>query len=475
MTAMGVSPDLLSAAIWAMTNRTIKVPTDFHGQAQKIRELYAQGDSSGLVDTLSDFMVECALVKFSIETKLEDATYVDLLNEWLDTINSDYRGKPGIEVGVRGFAKQYFRERWKYSSFPIVKIASFNKKIKIGSNEIKVPEGLFILDGGSVKAKSKDENVISVFNYDYYLGDESDKNKIDGKNYLVTKPNGRIFDDYPIPFLHRRGILKNWIILDTIKNKQGELIADIIPYLLMLKKGIKAANSKSVSEAELQKSVDTLQKTLEQANLTGGVPLRATNVDESIEEFIPSIENMFKKELFSQGEKAILSGFGLIDMQHIGDVSRQESIINPKPLIEEVTTGVGDFICILNDLIAYINENNKKRYPKLVKSDPFVHYNKIQAFITEEIRKKLSEAHSRGNLSEQTYNEVAVGVGFELERKRRKVEAKEGIEVDFYPRVIQNVEGKGADMKSQLLDKNGNAKPDDKIKSPTTTEKYSDA
>ena len=119
--------------------RKLVVPGDYHNQVKAVKEMLSD-DSTGLVDSLTDFAVDSATVDFSIETSNENFTKV--LKKWLDTINIEYRGQ--IPSGIKPLAKEYFKERWKGSSFPILRVAKWGE-----IDGVVVPTKLFFVDGGS--------------------------------------------------------------------------------------------------------------------------------------------------------------------------------------------------------------------------------------------------------------------------------------------------------------------------------------
>ena len=139
--------------------RKIRVPSDFHSQVEVIKEMQ-KNDVTGLVDVLTDFSVNAACTDFTIETNNSELTRI--LKIWLEEINKDYKGR--IPSGIQELAKEYFKERWKYSSLPILKVGEWGK---VGS--LVLPTKLFFVDGGAVHTKEKKEGKsLSLISYDYY-------------------------------------------------------------------------------------------------------------------------------------------------------------------------------------------------------------------------------------------------------------------------------------------------------------------
>ena len=259
---------LLTNFVLSLLLKKIVVPSEYHDQVEAIREML-RDDVSGLIDSLTDFAVDTATVDYSIETDNENFTKI--LRRWLEGINKDYAGK--IPSGIRPLAKEYFKERWKYSSFPVLKIVKWGE---VGG--ILVPTKMFFLDGESIHAKDIDENDenLKLINYDYYLGKTENKNKLD-KNIIFSKPFGRWFDKYPTPYLIKRGIYHNYKIIQSLKNKQTSILDQIIPYLMLIKKGFAGTGGqegKAYNQPELQEVIDQF-KTLVSNLKTGETPVPA--------------------------------------------------------------------------------------------------------------------------------------------------------------------------------------------------------
>jgi len=79
---------------------------------------------------------------------------------------------------------------------------------------------------------------------------------------------------------------------------------------------------------------------MKDAKKNGGLPTRATSFDEKVEHLIPSLMNIFDPKLFTVAEKGILGGMGFLDIAESVSSSRKESVLNPKPFIEETKSGV---------------------------------------------------------------------------------------------------------------------------------------
>lgn len=449
--------------------KKIIVPTEFHDQAESVEEML-KDDVTGMIDSLTDFAVDSASVDFAIET--DNEKFTEILKKWLGEINIDYRGK--IPSGIKALSKEYFRERWKRSSFPVLRIAEW-KTI----DGIEVPSKMFFVDGKSIHAKDKSDSAdLQLINYDYYLG-TSEELKLDD-DCIFAKPYGRWFDKYPTPYLIKRGIYHNFKIIQSLKNKQTEILDQIIPYLLLIKKGTKELATekiKTYSNSELQAVITQFQELVDEIkdskfgeSSTKG-RIRATNFDEEIKHLIPDLEVIFKTELFSVAERNILAGLGFIDVIDSISSSRRESVLNPKVFMEEVNDGVEDFKQIMKELIMLIKKRNIEEHRKYFNEDFYISSSPVTSFMTDKFKQELRLLWKNGGLSDKTYCEMVGEVDFETEKLRRKKEVQDGTEILMYPHITQNREEQESfeEIKRQKMlddkeaeDKHGTPLPPDK-------------
>jgi cation transport regulator ChaB len=428
-----------------MLLKKIVVPSEFHAQNEALKEVH-NDDVSGLLDSLTDFAVESAGVDFSIETDSEKFT--NILKDWLNVINKNVNSIP---TGIKPLAKEFFKERWKYSSFCALKVGKWETV-----DGVLLPTIMYFVDGGSIYAEDKDKgSALTLDSYNYYLGQEK-QIKLE-KDVILFKCNGRWFDKYPTPFMVKRGVYHNWKIIQSLKNKEIEILDQVIPYMLLIKKGSEALATehlKVYSDEELTQVKTQFQTLLDEMKTTSisdsdkvttKAPIRATNFDEQIDHLIPDLINVFKSELFSVAERNILAGLGFIDVIEGISTSRRESILNPKVFIEEVKSGVEDFKQILKELVYLIIEKNKI-HVKYMNSDFYITSSPVKAFLTDDFKDKIRQLYERGRISSQTAVELIGEVDFKTEVYRRKKEAIQGIEQTMYPQVTINNEEKGADL-----------------------------
>lgn len=424
----------LTLNIISLLAKKIVVPSGFHDRANAVREML-NSDVSGIVDSLTDFQVNSATVDFSIESDNENLTKI--LKKWLDKINIEYSGQ--VPSGIKPLSKEYFKERWKGSSFPVLKIAGWTR-----IDGIIVPSKMFFVDGSSVYAKDKDEKetVKKLINYDYYLGRNTD-DKLTPNNSIITKPFGRWYDAYPDNYLVKRGVYQNWKILESIKNRESEILEQIIPYLLLIKKGterLAADNIKTYTDKELKKITQDFQNVVDELkgfDLNKKATVRASNFDEQIEHLIPDLKGIFDSGLFTSLEKHILAGLGFIDSTELSATSRRESILNPKVFVEETKEGVNDFKQILKTLAFKIQEKNSQNI-KYMNSEFYITSSPVTAFVTDEFKRQVQRLWRSGRLSDQTLIELVGEVDFKTEVYRRKKEEEKGLPKVFHPPLAEH-------------------------------------
>lgn len=459
--------------IHSLLSNTITLPSGFHGEVNAVKEMLVD-DVSGMVDTLTDFQVNVACVDYKIETNNSNLT--DLLDNWLDNIiNRDYEGQ--IPRGIHNVAKEYFQERWKGSSFPILKIAKWDY-----ISGLWLPTKMFFVDGGSIYSEEKEEDTVqSLLPYNYYLGRDKAKSGKLYKNVIITKPFNRPFDEYPTPYLVKRGVYHNWAMIQMLKSKQSKLSESVIPYMLRLKMGSEALElqghtNKSGDFKQVADDIKKMVKDTDNAsNLKSNVPLRVTNWDEFLEHLIPDLTKMFDPKIYTSLEKHIMAGLGFIDIMDIASNSRKESSINPKAFMSQTITGVKDFkIQILKELMHRIVDKNKSKHKKYMSDNLWwkITSSPIIGFMTDEFKQSLRLLWKNGQLSNQTYCELVGEVEYATEVARREREMKAGHERKMYPHITENKEDKGLDIQEPTdkeTDKNGKPIPTDK---KDDTDKY---
>ncbi len=475
-----INTNLFLNNILASLTKKIVVPGDFHSRVEVIKDML-ENDVTGLIDVLTDFSVQSASVNYSIETDSDGLNAI--LKKWLTKVNIEYLGR--VMPGIDAVAEEYYKERWKGASFPVLKLGGWQR-----IDGIRLPTKLLFLDGGSIYAHDKDTSTqLSVSSYDYYLTNKKIiKNKLH-KDVIITNPYGRIFDKYPTPYLIKRGVYFNYRVIASLKDRQNEILEQIIPYMFLVKKGtdmLATNHIKTYGDKELKKLYNKFEEmmdklnTIEAGDKSKKSSLRVSNYDEELKHLIPDLSTIFDRALFSTAEKSTLAGLGFIDIAEAVSDSRKESILNPKVFIEEVKSGVKDFKKILNVLMLMVWEQNKGNV-KYKNTEYRIVSSPIKGFMTNEFKKELRLLWKHGKVSNQTYCELVGELDFEIEKQRREREAKDGTENLMYPPISDNAEKdisfeenqRQVDLKNKkTTDKNGREIPEDKTDKSQSKDKY---
>ena len=442
----------LNSLLQQLTGLVITVPTGFHRQVEKVKNMLLD-DVSGLVQSLLDFYIDTASsVDYEFHTGNDNLD--SILNDWLDSVNIDFNGL--FPSGIKALAEEYFKERWANSSFICVKILEW-KQYGTPKAGLMLPSKIVIADGGLIYAEYDENKPISIDNLpQYYFGDpESDNSEKLDKGVFLYKPFDRWFDIYPIPFLVRRGVLHNYLFIKVMKDRQSDILYKLIDYFMLIKRGTDSmiSNPKLGGYATLNESLraikDEMQKLINDLAKAGNrVPLRITTFDEQIEHVIPEFEKFLKPVLIASAEKGILSGMGWIDVPDSAMSSRRESIINPKPAMEEIKKGIRDFKNMISEIVRYALMLNKQDHFKYASKKPQLYSTSVATFLTKDARDHLRSLYDRGLLSKQTYLELVGDGVYVIEKFRRDKEAKNGDEVLMYPPVIMNREDTTGDLEA---------------------------
>jgi len=434
---------------------SISVPKEFHTQTQAVKKML-QDDISGLVSSLTNYYVDTASsVQFEVHTGNQNLDYI--LNRWMEDINADFNGI--IPTGINSLSEEYFKERWQSSSFICLKILAWKLYKDKNGNGLLLPSKLAIVDGQNVYV---DEKYLKEYKgkidlskpIKYYLGRGKDKREPLNKAVFISKPFDRWFSVYATPFLVGRGVLHNYEILRTIKRKQSDIIVKIIGYLLLVQRGTENLAMKfgaAPLNNELEKIKTELQTKLNELSnsTTATIPMRITMFDEQIEHLIPDFEKFLKSSLTSAVEKSILSGLGWIDVPDSAMSSRRESIVNPKPAIENIKKGIKDFKGLVAEIIKYSLRKQQEKHFKFAAQEIKVYSSGVNSFVTDDMRKHLKSLYDRGVISKQTFAEISGNVVYVIEKMRREKEAIDGEEILMYPPIIQNQEEKESFLETE--------------------------
>jgi len=426
------------------SNEEIKVPADFPSQADDVRKVLLS-DTSGIVNSILDFAIECALVDYTIETTNKNLT--TSLEDWKSNINGDLRGK--IPTGLTALAYQYFRERWKGSSLLVL------RTIWEEVDGLQLPTKMWFLDGINVIVEDSNNNNRVIGEEEYYIRVDKDKKKklpaTEDEKIFVQKPFSSWNPLYPVPFLIQRGLWKNLKVLELVSSKGEKVIGKALEYLLLIKKGSEqlALTGKPefiYNETDLTNIKNNFSDFINKSRVEPGIPTHVTNFDTSFEHLIPDFSKIFGDNLFAPIEKRLLAGLGLVEIVEGVASTRREGILNPKPFITEVRNGINDFKMLLNDIIETIMEKNSIGHKKLTANDVKIYSSPIKPFVDDGIRVHMRSMYDRGVICKQTYAEVCgADVVFPIEVQRREKETMDNLDIKMYAPIIDNREGVGID------------------------------
>ena len=167
---------------------------------------------------------------------------------------------------------------------------------------------------------------------------------------------------------------------------------------------------------------------------------------------MPDLTKMLNENLYNQGSRAILCGLGFIDVIQGISSTRKESVLNPKPFIAEINSGVSGFKSILMEVIRAIVNKNGEEHKKLFSGKkPLRVVNSPIKINVEGLIDSLRSAFVYGSITIETYQEI-LGVDPEQEYERMvkewEVDERTGLNRRelFYAHIIQNTEDKGIDV-----------------------------
>lgn len=433
----------------ASIGNKISVGSDFKSQMIQINNVLSN-DKTGLISTIFDFMVKSGNVDIKFTTS--NPTLAKVFDDWKENLNEGLN--IDIPRGLRNFTEQFLRERWK-SSFLVIRIRWENK------NGYIMPTQIWLMDGASIEVENE-EKALNTNKYFY----KSKKAK-DGKQYLdkgslktnetvlVRKPFNYWYDQYPTPYLVRRGVLFHALKKTMILDKQAEIINAAFPYQLWLKIGSPEAMQRSQmpTQKEMDDLLDKLQtaknnydeKTFSKA-LAG-----AFRHDVNLQELIPDFKKALDSDIVKATDKDILSGLGLIELKGFSS-TREEAILNPKVLVEEVEDAVTDYVDFLQEIVRLIQEKNSSKYT--VNTSVEVRPDVIKSFLTDEMKVLIRSWYDRGLIGYTDALESTTPLKFKSQVIQRKQEFRDGITDVCWPRLTQNQE--------QYSDPNEDNIPDDK-------------
>jgi cation transport regulator len=408
----------------------IKVPKDFPMQMVKINELL-DNDYTGIVSTIIEFMISSGTVDMNFVTDNQKLT--EILNDWsIHKLNNNI--SLDIPKGLKALTSQYLRERYK-SSFIVLNI-SWSK-----INGLILPDKMWFVDGSAVIVDGSNSNLDGK---KYFLSDEDNELKSSSKTtVLIRKPFNSWYEDYPTPYLVQRGILYNALLKKSLIEKQATVVEEMIPYILALRAGDANLLMKGAM-GDIEKQLTDVKEGLKQAKRNkkyqqdSGDMILKGRYDLQVEHLIPDLTKLFNDSIIRPINNDLLCGLGLVELQGFSS-DRQEAILNPKVLVEEIINGVNDAKALYEEVLDLIIEKNSELHPKHMGQDMRIVPGVVKAFLTDNMRKLIKDHVNTGILSiEDAFEGLPQGYDFEISKKRRQQEATNGDEELFFPRVILN-------------------------------------
>ena len=441
------------------STKKVSVATDFHKRMVQINNIL-DNDKTALISTILEFMVGSATTDININT--DNAQLTKTLNEWKTNVNKDIN--IDIPKGIRSFTEQYFRERWK-SSF-IVLVIKWKKM-----NGFILPSRMYLMDGASIYVQNKKKNLNSN---EYWFGqplkDESLAliNNSEYTTYIVRKPFNQWYDQYPTPYFVRTGTVYHAEVKRQILSRQEDIINTSIPYSVFIKLGSDEAIRRGLvpSKPDMEAVLSEFKKNIEENKRELNV--NAYPHDVKFEDFIPDYKKILDDSLLRGVDKNLLSSLGLIELMGFSS-TRQEAILNPKVLIEEVQNGVFDYVELLTEVMDLIKEKNKGVHRNIVNNEIRVMPGIVKAFVTDEMRSLIRSWYDRGVVSKKDGLENTTALDFSVQLNERDLEKKNKIDERMHPPIVQNQE-----QHSVSPDFNEDV-PDDKKKDTPEANNYKNA
>lgn len=415
----------------------IKVPSSFKDQVCAVDNLLAN-DKTGIVSTIYNFMIESATVPMKIETQNESLN--KFLHEWQTqllnrNVNLDIPG------GLRALSTENYRERWR-SSLLALKVIWGTVKFENQGTWV-VPTKMWFVNGGAVKTTS--DGTLNTRKFSLTRKGKKPLQLINKKDesIFIRKPFTSWHDDTVIPYFVQRGTMFKSLMKDAITQKQSDVIETIIPILLEMKAGSDKLAELGMNPQEedfknLKKQITDAKERFENNGDFGDI-IASLRHDVNLNYLIPDLVKIFDEKIVKTTDRDLLSSLGLIELQGFGS-TRQEAILNPKVLIEEVNDAVVDWSALLEDVMIEMLARNIKLHPTLAKSEIRVIPGTVKAFLTDDMKSMVRGLYDRGLISKKSMVENGVDMNFEVEVERRIKEEKRDLQTILYPPKTQNLE-----------------------------------
>jgi cation transport regulator len=229
----------------------------------------------------------------------------------------------------------------------------------------------------------------------------------------------------------------------TLISKQADVIEEMVPYILALRAGDATLMAKNMM-GDIEKQLTTVKDTLKEAKRNkkyqhdAGDMILKGRYDLNLEHLMPDLTKLFNDSIVKPVNNDLLCGLGLVELQGFSS-DRQEAILNPKVLVEEILNGVSDAKALYEEVLDLVIERNTELHPKHMGSDIRIVPGVVKAFLTDNMRKLVKDHVNTGILSiEDAFEGLPQGFDFAVSKKRRQGESDNGDEDLFFPRVLMN-------------------------------------
>ena len=418
--------DLFNSLLSANSN--LSVSKNFHAQVKAVDTLL-KNDKTAMVSTIVDFMVQSANVPVAFESK--NSTLNNIFSSWQEDLNADINRD--IPRGFRSFSEQYFRERWK-SSFIVLNI----EWGKIDGYEM--PVRMWFSEGGSIYVERKNDNLKDTKYYLRGISDENELKNTASKSYIIRKPYNSWYDKYPTPYLVKKGTLYHSLFKETILNKQSQGLLQAFPALMAIKMGSDEAMRRDAmpSPQELlemkQKFID-LKTATEDRTANNGL-VGAFPYDVNFDNLLPDFQKILDEKLTVASDRNLLMSLGLVEFKGFTS-TREEAVLNPKPLVSEIEDALADYVELIDDVVYEIKKRNSSA-KKFSTKDIIISVDPIESLLTDKMRDLIRSLYDRGVISKDTVVNSLTHFDFESEVEKRKKERKDNLESIMYAPVILN-------------------------------------
>jgi len=416
----------------------VKVARNFPEQVEQIDNEILGNDKTGMVATIYNFMVHSATVPVKIETK--NAT----LDNYLQTWQSQLLNK-GINIdtpiGMRALSAENFKERWR-SSLLALKVRWEEKDFGGSNGKWIVPTKMWFLNGGAIRIENE-QGALNTRKYYVVKDGQAVELRNDNKESIfIRRPFTSQHKNNVVPYFTQRGTIYNALLLNAVTQKQAEVIEAIIPLILELKAGTdRLIEQGMVGEKQLKDLKKALVDAKNRYDETKdfGDMIASLRGDVNLDYLIPDLKKIFDSSITSAVEKKLLASLGMIELKGFSS-NREEAILNPKVLIEEVSDAVLDWADLLKNVMIEMLDRNMRMHKSLANNEVRVVPGKIKAFITDDMRALFRSLYDRGLVSKEDMITDVAMQDFESTIEKLVKEKNRKLQDICYPPIIQNLE-----------------------------------